>query len=306
MNIEKTLYLYLKEHFLNSQDTLAIGYSGGIDSTCLLYLMHKLQKEFKYRLVAINFLHTDNPIAEDSTLLLQKKLCKQLGVNLINVSLSVPTHNGKGWESACRKARQTYYSNNHFSHVFLGHHLDDQNENTFIQLFRGAGLGVGGMKPKTTINGVQYHRPFLNIPKKELFNILQQNHLPFEDDSSSNNNHFSRNFLRNKLFPVLSEHYPNYSSRLKQIRERFKEQDSLNYDLAIVDGLQKLLDKESVDISHLNTIRAKNLIKQYLYANNLYYEDKKVLNTLETYTSNGVLSPFLSGNTSAITIKKSF
>lgn len=299
MNIEKHLYLYLKS--LNEKTSLSnqdiyVGFSGGIDSTALLVLLKKLQSTFNYNLHAISFMHANTPIVEPlETYDFTETLCKNLGIDYKFIKLDILKSN-KGWETASRKARQNYYEVNSFDNVFLGHHLDDQNENTLIQLFRGAGNGMTGMKKQSSLNNVMYHRPFLDLEKEALTHFLIANNISWIEDKTNENSDFTRNFFRNNIITSLKKYYPEYSQKLSLFRKKQNEQQELSIDIAKTDGLEFLLSKETVDISNLSTLRIKNLLKVYLNSQKIFKPDNWLNEQVKYIQKEGVLKPIMDSN----------
>lgn len=95
--------------------------------------------------------------------------------------------------------------------VFLGHHLNDRVESTFLNLMRGS--GINGFLNMHEIeehhllpDGCKVCRPLLNISKKEILNICNEVWIPyFEDKTNFDDSVSKRNRVRNQILNPLSD-----------------------------------------------------------------------------------------------------
>lgn len=95
--------------------------------------------------------------------------------------------------------------------VFLGHHLNDRVESTFLNLMRGS--GINGFLNMREVE--EHHllpdwckvcRPLLNISKKEILNICNEVWIPyFEDKTNFDDSVSKRNRVRNQILNPLSD-----------------------------------------------------------------------------------------------------
>lgn len=95
--------------------------------------------------------------------------------------------------------------------VFLGHHLNDRVESTFLNLLRGSGIN-GFLNMHEVENhhllpgGCKVCRPLLNISKKEILNICDEVSITyFEDKTNFDDSVSKRNWLRNQILNPLSD-----------------------------------------------------------------------------------------------------
>lgn len=258
MELSKTLHIFLNSLGNLSDKKIIVGFSGGADSTALLDLLYQRKPYFQFDLEAVFFSHGDSPIAVDENIM--KDFCVDF-CNGRNIPLSVCDLNlekipRQGWESSGRKARQNFYKNHSADWIFLGHHKDDQNETTMTQLFRGGGKGTIGMQ---FVEG-RYCRPFLNHFKSEIYDYLKTNNIQWIEDPTNKDTDFTRNFWRNEGLPTIKEHYPQYSSTLDKFRKKQENLYNIAYEMALVDGLNSFINKEPFNISHLSSVRFKNLL----------------------------------------------
>lgn len=258
---------------------IAVGYSGGADSTALIHIMKRKATFFKFEIEAVFFTHLGSPLTEgeDKSLLTAKEFCKSNSIKLKSVNLILNQDNKQSWEDLGRRGRMDFYKKSDYDFVFLGHHLDDQNETTMTQLFRGGIKGVSGMTSKSN----KICRPLLKVSKTEIYEYLKQNSLVWEEDPTNTNTDFTRNFWRKIGLPTIENHYPGYSRTLESFRLKMDNQQKINYDLAVIDGLEYLKNGQPINIKELDDYRIINLIQQYCLSKNVGYEDNKIKDILQ-------------------------
>lgn len=277
LEVEMITQIQRLKNFRNA--SYLISYSAGMDSTAVLYIAHKIFQKLKIKnYQAVFFSHINSPIndGEDKNLELAKETCKNLGIAFHDEVLNLADKGSYSWEQYGRMLRHKFYREHTCDYVFLGHHSDDQDETTLIQLFRGAGQGTSGMK----ILDQKFVRPFLDFPKKDLQNYLEYHEIKWLDDPTNSNNDLTRNFWRNKGIPLIKEHYPNLSSQLKIIREKFNEQEEVSLELAKLDNLEDFLNS-GITISHSNVARVFNLVSMALKINSFAVKKKTLRTMLE-------------------------
>ena len=98
------------------------------------------------------------------------------------------------------------------TYVFLGHHLNDRVESTFLNLMRGAWINWF-----LNMRNIEEHhllpddcmvcRPLLNIPKSEILYVCSEVWIPFFEDKTNFDNSISkRNRVRNQILNPLSKY----------------------------------------------------------------------------------------------------
>jgi tRNA(Ile)-lysidine synthase len=261
-NFDKAIHLFLQSLGDLKNKKILVGYSAGADSTLLLHLLAQKKDFFEYHLEAVFFSHENSPIneGENNNLLLAQKTCQSLNIPFYHQSIHMEKTTKKSWEQIGRQARLEFYQKHPTDFIFLGHHLDDQNETTMIQLFRGAGKGMRAMKP---IDG-KICRPLLDISKKDIYDYLQFHKIRWIEDPTNKNTDFTRNFWRNIGLPTIANYYPSYSLLLSKFRKKIQTLENLSLDLAKVDGLDSLLQGKTIQVSHLSETRIMNLF-HHLY-----------------------------------------
>lgn len=193
-----------------------IGYSGGLDSSVLLYnivLLKNKYKQMSLRVIHIN--HNINPLSKIWSTHCYKQ-CKKLQLNLIIVNvkhniIDILKKQYGGIESSARYIRYKIYHKHILKDeiLLLGHHLQDQTENFILSLKRSSGpRGLSGIKIKTFIGRLCIYRPMLHISKDKIYSYAVSNKLSWVEDPSNKDCYYDRNYIRWNLLPILRNKWP--------------------------------------------------------------------------------------------------
>ena len=250
-----------------------VAYSGGSDSTALLYFANKMAKKYKVEIRAIHVNHNLNADSVDWENHC-KYFCKKLNIPIIIKSINIVLKPGESIEERAREERYKVISSyaNSKTIMMTAHHANDQSETFLYQLLRGSGVkGLSAMPDfKKILNG--YHsRPFLNISKNILMELVDFKELKYIIDSSNNNTKFSRNYIRKEILPKIKERWPSYSSTISRAANNVADAEKLNRDLAEIDIQNFLLsddNKISTSVKNLDDYRFNNVIRFWIKKNN--------------------------------------
>ncbi len=194
---------------------LAVGFSGGADSTALLLAC---AGKWPGQVHAIHVHHGLQAAADD----FQRHcvaLCVQLNVPLAVERVQARHASGESPEDAARKARyeafgavvRTHWSKLAINNIALAQHADDQAETLLLALSRGAGLpGLSAMPACWQRDGISFHRPLLGVPGREVRAWLAAQDVPWVEDPTNADEHFTRNRIRARLLPALDEAFPQF------------------------------------------------------------------------------------------------
>lgn len=110
--------------------------------------------------------------------------------------------------------------------VALAHHKQDQIESVLMHIFRGCGLkGLCGMQEEQ--DGLI--RPLLERSREEINKYIEDNNIPYVDDSSNEELCYNRNKIRNIVLKDIEDCYPNVGDNILRLSEIAKEaQDYIN------------------------------------------------------------------------------
>ncbi|HKE94182.1 MAG TPA: tRNA lysidine(34) synthetase TilS [Povalibacter sp.] len=228
------------QHQLPAQASgdLCVAFSGGLDSTVLLYaLVCALRERGGFRLRAA---HVDHQLHERSAE--WERHCAttaaQLGVEYVSHRVTVPADGAEGIESAARTAR---YAALHEvlrpgETLLTAHHADDQMETLLLALTRGAGLNGLAAMPVCQPFGRGWHlRPLLEFSRAELESWAQAEALAWIADPSNDSRDFNRNFLRHEVIPALRSRWPAFARTAGRTAGHIAEGAALLDELARID-----------------------------------------------------------------------
>jgi tRNA(Ile)-lysidine synthase len=191
----------------------AVGFSGGADSTALLWAC---ARRWPGQVRAVH-IHHGLQDAADAFEAHCRALCQQLNVPLAVRRVQAGHAPGQSPEDAARKARYAALAEAvpsewpEVQDIALAQHADDQVETLLIALSRGAGLpGLASMPSHWQRQGLNWHRPFLGVPGAALRAWLQSQGHGWVEDPSNTDESFTRNRIRARVLPALAEALPAF------------------------------------------------------------------------------------------------
>ncbi|MDD5579866.1 MAG: tRNA lysidine(34) synthetase TilS [Methylobacter sp.] len=187
-----------------------IAYSGGVDSHVLLHLCVSI-KQLKGKITAV-YVHHGLQAEADSWADHCEKTAEDLGVDFLMRRVKAMASPGESREEAARNARYTALKSllGINDVLMVAQHREDQLETVLLQLFRGSGLrGLCGMPEIMPFGQGHMLRPLLAISKQALNDYARAHALRWVEDPSNQCNDYDRNFLRNKVVPLLKQRWPS-------------------------------------------------------------------------------------------------
>ncbi|MBB6447804.1 tRNA lysidine(34) synthetase [Bacillus benzoevorans] len=226
--IKKTILQY---KMIEEGDRVAVGLSGGKDSSTLLYLLTIIREQlpFQFELVPISL----SLGFEEFDISPLKRFVKELGHELFiketNISQIVFDYKQeKNPCSLCANLRRgilfEYAASLNCNKLAYGHHLDDGIETFFMNLFYGGKLGV--FKPKTYMDrsNITLIRPMLAIEEKTIINFVQAKQIPVIHNPCPADKHTKREEMKD-LVKTLSTKYPDLRQKFMHGAMNVREED---------------------------------------------------------------------------------
>lgn len=213
-----------------------IAFSGGLDSTVLLHLLANLAKTEKLPTLGAVHVHHGLQAAADAWPAHCQSVCDALGVPLKVMRVQVRA--GASLERAARDARYQAFSEvvGAGEVLLIGQHRDDQAETLLFRLLRGAGVqGLAAMPMQRALAGGHLLRPLLRSSRAQLQAYAEEHQLTWIEDPSNADPRFSRNYLRHRVFPRLTERWPQAVANLARAAEHLSEAQGLLDELAHID-----------------------------------------------------------------------
>ena len=273
----------------NLKKKFIISFSGGPDSTFLLYLFHLyLAKNKNIDIYVVNIRHRWENLdkkQEESEIIEQQyceRICKKFNFELFtnDESEKIKIKKSSGMEEINRDFRylilNKFYDKFDIDYIAIGHNLDDNIENFFIRMCRGAALsGLCGMKE---VND-KYIRPLLKIKKHEIQNLLDDLNIEYYIDQFSLNKDVLRNRIRFNIVPELykidnrfENNFNKMTTNINHANEALANYIEIEWN-KIFDG--KNLSININDLLDLKIYCQKEILLKFLIINKI---DKKFFN----------------------------
>ena len=244
---------------------IGIALSGGLDSSVLLNVMAN-EPALKDRITA---LHVNHNITTDADR--WEEFCseqsRKLGIPFQSQKLNKIDNPS---EDYLRSKRQEFFRRwgGDRDLIVTAHHLDDQVETILFRIFRGTGIkGIKGINKFSTIDGVNFFRPFLDIKKHDLKEYAIKNNIPWVEDESNEESNFSRNKIRNLILPSIRETWSSIDKAIIKLSKDADKSKQILDEIAQDDYTSKFSAHGLIKLAHINTLskpRKENLIYYWL------------------------------------------
>lgn len=191
-----------------------VAVSGGADSVALLRSLVKTSQlsPGNGRLIVGHFNHRTRGQASDDDATWVAELAERLG---LEVAIGRARHAGAlASEDHARRARYKFLQLTAEQHgaryVATAHTANDQAETVLLRILRGSGIdGLAGMPFARPLGpAVTLVRPMLGVTREQVEAHLRQLGQDFRHDATNETSHFTRNWVRRELLPMLRSHLP--------------------------------------------------------------------------------------------------
>jgi|GEM_PF-41113 len=199
-------------HFASdSSPRILLAVSGGIDSMCMAHLFE--QSYYKNIAVAtVNFKLREGESDADEELV--RLWAEERSIGFFSTSFETKEYakeRGISTQMAARDLRYSWFyslmEEHSFDYLAIAHNLNDSVETFFLNSLRGTGVqGLCGIRRKSG----KVIRPLLGITRDEIVGYVKAESIPFRDDMTNFESHYSRNRLRNLVFPEFEEINPSF------------------------------------------------------------------------------------------------
>lgn len=227
----RTAFVRLPDVFARGS-RLALGFSGGQDSTCLLHALANAHRGLD--LLAVHVDHGLRPDSADAALRVAQH-AEAMGVPCRVVRVEVARRGSV--QQAARAARYQALiaaaEHHGAAAILVAHTADDQAETVLLNLVRGSGLlGLAGMR---LFDAPPQHeraslvRPLLGVGRATTLAYCKHFGLTLVEDVSNQTRAFTRNRVRLDLLPLLEQFNPGIREVLARTADLAAE------DLAVLD-----------------------------------------------------------------------
>ncbi|MBI5570038.1 MAG: tRNA lysidine(34) synthetase TilS [Desulfomonile tiedjei] len=216
-------------HMVQPGSRVVVGVSGGSDSVALLHVLTALSPRMDFRVVAA---HLDHALraesAEDARFVSDTASALGVPVHVQRADVrEVSIREGISIEEAGRRCRYAFFEKVRTSvladRIATAHHLDDELETFFLRIFRGASMrGLGGIP---AVRG-RIIRPFIQVTRQDILRFLYEQGIPYRLDRTNLETDTDRNFIRNRLFPLIRERFPDFRLPAKRTADLIEQEDA--------------------------------------------------------------------------------
>ena len=286
-SVEQTLADSVCSTLLKAPDTktVIIAYSGGVDSHVLLYACSLLLSRFiniDFKSIYIDHgLHSDSKKWRDHC----EKIAKSLAIPFQSIVVDAKDVKGEGPEQAARHARYDAFKRQVKKNCLLltAQHQDDQAETLLLQLLRGCGVqGLAGMPVLDGFSEGHIGRPFLGVSRELIVQYAVKKHLKWVEDPSNEDSSFNRNYLRNKVVPLIKKRWPAFSVTTSRTAQHCADASALINNLSIeYMDLEKPYRLDLSTIQLLDNKVQRAVLRHWLALNNVQMPSSKVLLQLQ-------------------------
>ena len=186
--------------------------SGGADSMALLHRLWSARESLGIAVCAAHYEHGLRGEESRRDADFVARWCREREIPCLVEHGDVPAYAGEkqlGIEEAARELRYAFLERAaaelNCDLIATAHTADDNAETLLFHLLRGSGAaGLGGIPRQRG----RIIRPLLDTSRAEIEDYLRQNAVPHVEDSSNENEIYSRNLLRRRVMPVLRQLNP--------------------------------------------------------------------------------------------------
>ncbi len=274
----KKVELYMEKHgMVREGDRIIAGVSGGADSVCLFLILQEYCKKKGAELIVVHMNHGIRKEASADEKYVEK-MCKEAGVTCHIFREDIPAYakeKGIGTEEAGRMARYAAFEKirepfGDRGKIAVAHNRNDQAETTLFHMLRGSGVsGLAGILPVRE----RIIRPLLCVERKEIEEYLSGKGVEWCIDLTNEENTYTRNKLRNVVFPYFEKeickqsirHVANVAEEMAGIRSFLEELTDRAEESVFLYKTDRIdIDREKFMQQH-EVIRKQLLLRAFSY-----------------------------------------
>ncbi len=256
-----------------------VAFSGGLDSTVLLHVMHKLN-------LSLHAVHVNHHIERECDQWEQhcKRICESWDIQFSVRHVQINKIPQKSIEESARDARYKLLFEflSARNYLITAHHKNDLAETLLLQLLRGSGpAGLAAMSTEQNLSLGKHLRPLLEYTRTELLDYAQHHSLNWVEDLSNESLDFDRNYLRKEIMPRLIDRWPGALQTLSRVADLQADAMGCLRELADLD-LQTARTENSCElnlkaIQQLSRVRINNALRSWIQDHGMRVPNKKLL-----------------------------
>lgn len=235
--------------------------SGGMDSTMMLHLFHRVAFEAGIEVTVGHINHQLRKAADQDEQFVRTK-CESLGVECMVERVDVRAACAKTGESQEMAARRLRYSaleqmrrQAGARYICTAHTKSDQAETVLMRVLEGTGVtGLQGIRRRRG----NIIRPLLGFTRNEIRDYAETHQFAYRDDSTNQDLSIRRNWIRHRLIPQITrEVNPSLEETLTRVAAVQSEMEDMLSSVA-EDAMGTVLIDQTEQKIILDILRLQN------------------------------------------------
>ena len=220
---------------INTKYKYALAVSGGVDSMVMLHMFASLSPRPDFYVVTVN--HGIRAEAADDCKFVAD-YCAKLGVECRVIAVDVPSYckqHKVSVETGARILRYSSLNGLDADFVCLAHNANDNAETVLMHILRGSGAkGATGIKPQSG----KYLRPIVELTRQQIEQYAKTCGVPFVQDATNDDIKYTRNFIRHRVLPLLTELNPSAQQNILRFADNIARDDDYLDSLADISAVE--------------------------------------------------------------------
>ena len=306
-----TVCAYADSHRMLECTDILVGYSGGADSSLLLYALGEICVARGIRLHAAHVNHMLRGADADADEQFCRETCERAGIPFFSVRANVRelAHESAQSEEECaRDVRYGFFSEiagriqrEHDGarvRVATAHNATDNAETVIFNLTRGTAIaGACGIPP---VRDGYVIRPILPLSKEQVLGYCSELGIAYVTDATNAQTEYTRNRIRHNVLPELRRINPSLESAVIRLTEALRR-DAQYLDIAADEWYRSAVkgtgDRlEGARLSTLSEALRTRVLCRYLEDKGAGYENTHICSALCLIERGGDFSLSLIGS----------
>ena len=228
-----TVSAYADSHGMLECTDVIVGYSGGADSSLLLYVLGEIAEQRGIRLYAAHINHMLRGEDADADEQFCREVCDRARLPFFSLRANIrkmARERSQSEEECARDVRYGFFreireriQREHEGavvRVATAHNATDNAETVIFNLTRGTAIaGVCGIPP---VRDGYVIRPILPVSKEQVLAYCSELGIEYVTDATNAETEYTRNRIRHNVLPVLREINPSLESAVIRLTEALR------------------------------------------------------------------------------------
>tara|TARA_Y100000996_G_scaffold287465_1_gene227015 strand:- start:1576 stop:2913 length:1338 start_codon:yes stop_codon:yes gene_type:complete len=313
--LNNELYELLKKDDFKKEFSIQLGYSGGLDSSCLLDALIKCKKDNNLKLF-VTYVNYNTSSYSTKVLDNLKKIPNDVVVSVFDAQIDKSSN----FESSARELRYSFFDKikkkYNIDYTFTAHHFNDQIETLLMKFIDGSDpIGMQGIRKKVG----KIYRPILKVTRENLIEYSKNNNIKYLEDPTNQDISFRRNKVRKIAIPILYKDSFLMNQLLQINKKSIKKVSKIKKDINKTIADLNLCQQKEIDFLAINikTFKKKDVSFIKLFFNSIlskvFHEETKqkrhifwleVINFISFYKIGSILA--LSDNVNLLKDREDF